>query len=166
MMNKAVVEQTGTGQAFKLRRATPADRGALVAMYLSFEPKGAGLGLPPREHPEQWLDALATHPNFLVEAEGRVVGHAALCLDGDSGEVAVFVHQDYRGRGLGKRLLGELINEARRLGLRRVWGMTELANLAMFRLAWSFGFVPGEDPYEFYLDLEEQTLPEAYTRAA
>ena len=38
--------------ACEVRRATPADRDALVEMYLSFEPKGAALGLPPYRQPE------------------------------------------------------------------------------------------------------------------
>ncbi len=136
-----------------LRRVTPADREALVKMYLSFEPKGACLGLPPREDPGSWLDRLSAYPNFLLEAPGRIVGHAVLCTDGDSAEVAVFVHQDFRGRGLGKRLLHEVVVEARRRRLRRVWGVTEPDNIPMLRLANSLGFAPGENLNEFYLDL-------------
>jgi acetyltransferase len=82
-----------------------------------------------------------------------VIGHAALCDDGESGEVAVFVHQNYRGKKLGKRLLSELIQEANRKGLKRIWGMTELDNVPMLRLAYSLGFMRGEDPREFFLHL-------------
>ncbi len=146
--------------SFELRRATPAHREALVAMYLTFEPKGACLGLPPRKDPGRWLDQLAAYQNFLVTTDGRIVGHSVLCTGGNSAEVAVFIHQDYRGRGLGKRLLGEMVNEARRVGLRRVWGMTEFDNLPMLRLARSLGFVPGKDPREFYLDLRESVPTE------
>lgn len=152
VLDEARVEQT---VSFDVRRATPADRGALVAMYDSFEPKGASLGLPPRKEPQGWLARLAAYPNFVVLAEGRVIGHAVLCPEGDTAEVAVFVHQDYRGRGLGNGLLSTMVNEARRLGLRRVWGITEYDNAPMLRLAYSLGFVPGQDPREFYLDLRE-----------
>jgi RimJ/RimL family protein N-acetyltransferase len=145
-----------TATSIEVRRRTPADRDALVAMYLSFEPKGVALGLPPRKEPEGWLDGLAGYPNFVARADDRVVGHALLCPAGDLGEVGVFIHQDYRGRGLGKRLLSELIREARRLGLRRVWGMTEIDNVPMLRLAYSLGFVRGKDPREFYLDLDQK----------
>ncbi len=143
--------------SIEVRRATPADREALVAMYLSFEPKGASLGLPPRKEPQGWLDGLATRPNFVICVDGRIVGHGVICPEDSSGEVAVFIHQDYRGRGLGKRLLGQLISEARRVGLRRVWGITEYDNVPMLRLAYSLGFVRGSDPREFYLDLDEKT---------
>jgi L-amino acid N-acyltransferase YncA len=139
--------------ALSLRLATHDDRGALIAMYLSFEPKGACLGLPPRKEPQFWLENLSAFPNFVVVAGERIIAHAALCGDAESGEVAVFVHQDYRGKKLGKRLLVELIAEARRKGLKKIWGMTELDNVPMLRLARSLGFSPGADPREFFLTL-------------
>ncbi len=143
----------------EVHRATPADRDALIAMYLSFEPKDAAMGPPPGGI-ESWLDRLAAYPNFLAVAEGRITGHAVLCPAGDSAEAAVFVHQDYRGQGIGRMLLTEVIHEARRLGLRRVWGVAEPDNYPMVSLARSFGFVAGSGPGEFYLDLEEADLPE------
>lgn len=139
--------------ALTLRLAALDDRGALIAMYLSFEPKGACLGLPPRKAPQFWLENLSVYPNFVVVAGDRIVAHAALCDNGESGEVAVFVHQDYRGKKLGKRLLVELIAEARRKGLKKIWGVTELDNVPMLRLARSLGFSPGHDPREFFLAL-------------
>lgn len=152
--------------SFKLSQATPSDRDELLTMYLSFEPKGAALGLPPRSQPERWLDSLSQFPNFVVKAEGRVVGHGAVYIEKESGELIVFVHQDFRGRGLGKLLLVELLDEARRLGLRRVWGMTEPGNFAMIRLALSLGFVVGNGRGEFYLDLEENRIGKACLPAA
>jgi GNAT superfamily N-acetyltransferase len=142
-----------SGTEFALRLATHDDRGALIAMYLSFEPKGACLGLPPRKEPNFWLENLSVFPNFVVVAGDRIVAHAALCADGESGEVAVFVHQDFRGKKLGKRLLNALVEEARRSGLKKIWGMTELDNVPMLRLARSLGFSPGADPREFFLAL-------------
>ena len=142
-----------TGIAYELRRAAPADRAALLAMYESFEPKGAALGLPPRANPESWLDGLSAFPNFVMLIDGRIAGHAVVCPEGDSAEVAVFVHQDYRSRGLGKILLAALVEEARRVGLHRVWGTTNLENVPMLRLAHSLGFVTGADPEIFTLVL-------------
>ncbi len=133
----------------------PEDRSELLAMYRAFEPKGEALGLPPLREDEtvRWLNHLEMYPNFVVWAGDRIVGHGAICADGDSAEVAVFVHQDYRGRGLGRRLLRELIAEAGRLGLRRVWGIATPDNVPMLRLAYSCGFIPGEEPGEFTLQL-------------
>jgi RimJ/RimL family protein N-acetyltransferase len=162
-----VREHTQETQSLELRRATATDRDALIAMYLRFEPKGAYLGLPPRKDPGHWLDQLRSFRNFLVMVDGKVVGHAVLCPEGDSGEVAVFVQQGHRHRGLGRMLLSEIIDEARRLRLRRVWCLTELDNRPMRRLARSLGFATGDNPYEMYLDPKKQTrIPDVGALAA
>jgi len=140
-------------ESVSVRRAQGTDRSALLEMYLAFEPKGASLGLPPQKDPGPWLESLAEFPNYVALDGERIVGHCVLCNQGHSAEVAVFVHQDYRQCGIGKRLLGAAIQEARERGLRRVWGMTTLDNVPMLRLARSVGFVSGIDPREFYLDL-------------
>jgi ribosomal protein S18 acetylase RimI-like enzyme len=147
--------------SIEVRCATPEDREHLLAFYGNFEPRPASLGLPPVYNLEVWLDRLAPQPNFLAFVEGRLAGHAVLYPQNSKGEVAVFIHQDYRGRGLGRRLLLEVIREGRRRGLHRVWGVTEADNFPMLRLASSLGFVKGESRYEFYLDLEEADLPSA-----
>lgn len=147
-------QQTEVAESCELRRATAADRTALIQMYRDFEPKGACLGLPPHKDCEGWLDHLSAYSNFLALADGKVVGHAVLCPEADAAEIAVFVHQAYRGRGLGRRLLRELIQEAQRLGLRRVWGLTEYDNFPMLRLLRAFGFLPWKELGEFCFSLE------------
>jgi GNAT superfamily N-acetyltransferase len=138
-----------------IRRAEPEDRAALLEMYRAFQPKAEALGLPPlrQSDTEQWLDRLANYPNFLAWSGEQLAGHAAICPDGDSAEVAVFVHQDYRGRGAGRALMNELIAEAQRLGLNRIWGIATPDNIPMLRLAYSCGFIPGEEMGEFYREL-------------
>lgn len=145
--------QHATGADSVVRRALPADRAELAAMYRDFLPKAEALGLPPlrEEDTARWLDRLAAYPNFLAWSGQKVVGHGAICGDGESAEVAVFVHQDYRERGIGRRLLNELIAEGQRMGLRRVWGIAAPDNIPMLRLAYSCGFIPGEEMGEFYL---------------
>jgi L-amino acid N-acyltransferase YncA len=155
-----------TAETLRVERAGPADRQGLVEMYLNFDLKGAALGLPPRKEPERWLESLSSYPNFVAKVEGQVVGHGVLCIEGDTGETAVFVHQGWRGHGIGKLLLKELIEEGRRQDLRRVWGMAAPDNFVMLRLADSLGFVPGSDLGVFHLDLkaekaEDQAAPAA-----
>ncbi len=153
------VSEIGAPAGVEVRRATLADRESLLAFYSSFEPRPASLGLPPVHALETWLERLAPQPNFLAFVGGHLAGHAVLYPQNSKAEVAVFIHQDYRSRGLGRRLLLEAIEEARRRGLHRLWGVTEADNFPMLHLAYSLGFVKGEAPYEFYLDLEPAQLP-------
>lgn len=146
-----------------VERVVLADRQGLIEMYRSYEPKGAALGLPPRKEPERWLESLSPYPNFVVKVEGRIAGHGVLCIEGDTGETAVFVHQNWRGHGIGKLLLKELIEEGRRQDLRRVWGMAAPDNFVMLRLAESLGFVPGSDLGLFHLDLKVEESAEEPT---
>ncbi len=150
-----VDDRPEVAQTIELRRAMTADRQGLAAMYRKFEPKAAFFGLPPRGDSKPWLDSLGGYPNFIVMAAGQIVGHAVLCPQGSSAEVAIYIHQDFRCRGLGKLLLGELVREAQRLRLRSLWAFIEPANVIMLRLARSLGFVPGNEFGEFYLDLEK-----------
>ena len=139
----------------ELRSATPADGGALIEMYRGFEPKGAALGLPPRKEIEKWLDGLARYLNFVVFVDGCLAGQGALCSAGHTGEVALFVHQDFRKRGLGQRLLAAMVSEARLAGLRRIWGTAEMVNYGALGMARALGFVAGKYPNEYYLDLKK-----------
>ena len=59
----------------------------------------------------------------------------------DAAEFAIVLSDDWQGRGLGRRLLGELIAAAKRGGVRRLYGTTLSENAAMIALAQSLGFV-------------------------
>jgi L-amino acid N-acyltransferase YncA len=138
----------------RIRQSSDADRAAILAMYETFDREGLTVGMPPETSVTDWLDELATSPNFVAVDDGDVVGHGFVRPEDGTGEVAVFVHQDYRGRGIGRRLLATVIEEARHQHLGRVWGMTESKNSAMFGLARSLGFLQANDPHMFWLVLE------------
>jgi L-amino acid N-acyltransferase YncA len=161
-----VMSKPGILERLLLRPAEAQDREAILAMYEKFEPKGASLGLPPRYDLEGWLARLAGYYNLVAELDGRVIGHGVLCGDNGSAEVAVFIHQEFRGAGLGRRLLSALVREASRAGFHRVWGVTEYDNIPMLRLARSLGFVRGEDAGEFYLDFAAEVPAGPVTSAA
>lgn len=59
----------------------------------------------------------------IVELDGRHAGSIALTDEGD-GQAAirwVVLDRELRGRGLGRRLLGEMLDFGREVGYRRVW---------------------------------------------
>jgi len=138
---------------FQIRPYTPDDRVALEAMYADFEPKRAAQGLPPQTPDAQrrWLDrTLARGHHLLAELDGRIVGHVMLIpMDGEgedgSVELANFVHQSVRNRGLGTALNRAAVRLAADEGFRRVWLSVEPSNRAAIRSYERAGFrrLPG-----------------------
>lgn len=63
---------------------------------------------------------------FVAEVSGRVAGCGALEIFTESlGEIrSLVVHDDFKGQGLGRLLVERLIEEARRIGLKRLMALT------------------------------------------
>ena len=78
------------------------------------------------------------------EASGVVVGHAMLACDNplDTGEIAISVCGNWRGKGVGWALLDVLAEAARHRGLRRVISIEDRENHAAIELEREKGFVP------------------------
>jgi acetyltransferase len=66
--------------------------------------------------------------------------------DSDAAEFAIVLADDWQGRGLGHRLLSSLVAQAKRRGVRRLFGTTLSGNKAMLALAHRVGFVATLDP--------------------
>jgi acetyltransferase len=66
--------------------------------------------------------------------------------DGSSCEFAIVVADDWQRRGLGRRLMTQLIEVARARGLARMVGHILATNRSMLTLASSLGFTVGESP--------------------
>jgi RimJ/RimL family protein N-acetyltransferase len=146
-----------------LRAFDESDSKKLFEMYCQFEPKGEFQGLPPRTEPQirEWLSQLREHGfhQFVVEVGDRIGGHAALCPSQreTEAELAIFVHQNYRGYGLGKKLLlGTLNFGCKKLGLARVWLFVTGSNSVALNLFEDVGFRPGHgvDPLAWEMEME------------
>ena len=102
-----------------------------------------------------------THPDFqrelaLVALSGegsamRQIGVARCVADDDraGAEFAIVVADDWQNRGVGTRLLCELMRAARAARLPRLWGDILAGNSQMLRLMSTLGFElrsPPEDP--------------------
>lgn len=135
------------GRPFRARWYRPSDRDHLERMYLEFEPKRGAQGLPPGDAKgvHRWLDrVLAAGEHVLVEVGSEVVGHAMLIplSDGGGAELANFLHQSVRNRGIGTALNRLVIDLARQAGYSRVWLSVEPSNRAAVRSYQYAGFRP------------------------
>lgn len=151
--------QDREGAPFTIRALTPADRPALAAMYAEFEPKRGAQGLPP-EPPgiDRWLDrVLGTGEHLGVEMDGRLRGHLMLIpMDGNRFELANFLHQNIRNRGIGTMLNRVALDVARDRGVHRVWLCVEPSNRAAVRSYEKAGFrrTPGSSLWAPELEME------------
>jgi len=154
------------GGEFTARCYVPEDRAELEAMYEDFEPKRRAQGLPPEgaDQLRRWLDrVLAQGVHLVVTVEGRIQGHVMLIpLDSEVVELANFLHQSIRGRGIGTIMNRLIVEEARAQGYRRVWLSVEPSNRAALRSYRSAGFqlLPGSmwaQEVEMALDLTPET---------
>ena len=79
-----------------------------------------------------------------------LIGVARYVLDENnlSGEFAIVVADAWQGRGIGGRLLGKLVEVARRRGLKALYGEILATNLPMRELVRKLGFTLGraDDP--------------------
>ena len=132
------------GEPFVIRPLRAGDPAALREMYDDFEPKRVAQGLPPADDEQRgrWLESvLADGRHLVVEIAGRVVGHGMLLpFDDDGAELANFLHQATRDRGIGTALNRALLELARELGLGRVWLSVEPFNRRAIRSYEKVGF--------------------------
>lgn len=113
-------------------------------MYDAFEPKRGAQGLPPADVRQRarWLDAvLGGGHHLVVEFDHRVLGHGMLLpFDEESGELANFLHQSIRDRGIGTALNQALLGLAVDDGMHRVWLCVEPSNRRAIRSYEKAGF--------------------------
>ncbi|HUG38833.1 MAG TPA: GNAT family N-acetyltransferase [Longimicrobiales bacterium] len=132
------------GGSFLIRPCHPADRARLEAMYDDFAPRRAAQGLPPGDDRlrARWLDqVLGQGHHLLVEVDGVVRGHGMIIPFGiRRAELANFLHQSVRNRGIGTALNRALLDVARAHGIRNVWLSVEPSNRPAVRSYEKAGF--------------------------
>jgi GNAT superfamily N-acetyltransferase len=129
----------------QIKAIGPPQRDLLVTMYDRFDPLGAALGLPPRtaEARHKWIgSAMGQMVNLAAfSPAGQVVGHCFLAADKPgSAEMAVFVHQETRRRGIGATLIEKALEWGWAADLVRVWAVTTCDNRPALRLLMRCGF--------------------------
>ena len=95
----------------------------------------------------------------LDEASGELAGVVRLHSDSvyETGEYAILLRSDLKGRGLGWALMQLLIEYAKSEGLKRISGQVLRENTTMIEMCRSLGFKVEPDPTE--RDLFDVTLP-------
>jgi len=86
-------------------------------------------------------------PVFVAEEDGQVTGFSSFghfrawpCYR-YTVENSVYVHVDYRGKGISKLLMQPLINRAREMGLHAMIAGIDADNSVSYKLHQSFGFI-------------------------
>jgi len=104
------------GARWTIRPGVSEDAAALAEMYEGFGTADRAQGLPPvtRSRRADWLETmLADGSNVVAERNGEPFGHAMYTpTDAARPELAVFVHPEMQGRGVGTELCRHVIADA------------------------------------------------------
>ena len=115
---------------FRVRAATTADAEAICRIYnQGIEDRIATLETELRtpEERRQWLAARGPrHPVYVAEAEEMIVGWSSLNVYNPRpayqyvADFSVYIERGWRGKGVGRRLLEHLTEQARALGYHKM----------------------------------------------
>ncbi|MGU3495200.1 GNAT family N-acetyltransferase [Xanthobacteraceae bacterium A53D] len=155
------------GQMLLLRPIRPEDEPALGEMVRRSDPRDVRM---------RFLGSLKDFPHLMAArlsqidydremalvaaAEGgEILGVVRIIADPDNeeAEYAIMVRSDMKGRGLGYRLMNEILDQAEKRGIQRVFGDVLRENQPMLHLAQDLGFKvrPGtDDPSLARVDLD------------
>lgn len=141
---------TATAAGLVIRPAGPADVPAITAIYNdAIRTTTASFDLTPKSEADRrdWLaDRGERYPVLVAEIDGSVVGYTALARWSeragydDTAETALYVHADYRGRGIGRRLKAAMIGTAETLGFHSLVVRVTADSFASIHLNEAFGF--------------------------
>ncbi|HZJ76208.1 MAG TPA: ribosomal protein S18-alanine N-acetyltransferase [Oscillospiraceae bacterium] len=96
---------------------------------------------------------------YVVEAGGRVVGYGGLWLIMDEAHITnIAIHPEYRGKGIGKKLVKGLIEETSKINIYKITLEVRRSNTAALALYRKFGFVPCGIRPEYYQDNREDAI--------
>lgn len=125
-----------------IREVSARDLPRLEALYTEgLWSKNGSRNAPTADQQERLREVLRRGFNFVAEETGRLVAHLVLVRVGDSGEMSVFVHPEFRRRGIGTALLRVALDQARDMDLRHVWLSVNSGDNAMCQTLSHLGFV-------------------------
>lgn len=129
------------------RSSDAEDIAAIVNHYVAHTTSTFLTELVTPEDRRQWIDKRSPkHSLWVAELDARVIGWAALAEHKPRGgyrhtvENSVYVHPDHLGRGIGRRLLHQVIDDARRAGFHVIVAGACAEQTASVRLHESAGY--------------------------
>lgn len=136
----------------EIRSATAADAPAIASIYSHFVlTSDATLELEPPDAAEitrRMAEVMARGmPYLIAEVDGFVAGYAYACAFRPrpgyrfTVEDSVYLRPEFAGKGLGRRLLGELTAAAKAAGCHQMVGVIGGENLASMAMHRALGFV-------------------------
>lgn len=106
--------------------------------------QGPGLSVPTGQVGRQWAARMLANPRILARTAllaGKAVGFARLDVGPDrAAELTLAVAPSHRRRGIGRIILAQLLEEARRNGLLRVLAVVDDGNPGACRFFLTNGF--------------------------
>ncbi|HEY31719.1 MAG TPA: N-acetyltransferase [Dehalococcoidia bacterium] len=109
----------------------------------------ATFDLEPKTEEEQraWLTSHdQMHPVLVVELNGAVIGWASLSdwssryAYAATAEISLYIKEEFRGKGAGRKLLEDIMREGERVGLHTVLARITTGNAVSIHLHESLGF--------------------------
>jgi len=136
---------------WQIRDATPADLPAIIEIYnsaIASRIATAQLEQVTVESRKNWLTDHSPdrHPFWVLQMEGRVAGWLTFknflprCAYRGTAELSVYVHEDFRRRGVARALLENAIERAPALEITALVGLIFAHNEPSIRLFGQLGF--------------------------
>ena len=152
---RSAILQDGT--AVQIRPVRPEDERLYAGFFARVTPEDLRLRFfaPMKEFSPAFVARL-THLDYsramafvaLKQASGELLGVVRLHAgsDAETGEYAILVRSDLKGRGLGWLLMQTIAEYARASGFRQIEGQVLRSNTTMLTMCREFGFVVHSDP--------------------
>lgn len=122
----------------RLRRFNPDDTPALIDLFRDtvrrvnsrdYTPEQVRAWAPDDVDPARWA-VLSDRHTVVAEVDDRIVGFTDMETSGHIDRF--FVHADFQGRGVGRAMLSELVAEAGRLGIPRLYAEVSITARPFF----------------------------------
>ncbi len=133
-----------------IRPARPDDLNAITKIYNeAILTTDATFDTEPKTDEEQrtwFINHGPKNPILVAELDSTVVGWASLsdwsdrCAYSDTAEISLYVKENSRGKGIGKKLLEEIIQEGEKVGLHTIIARITTGNQQSIHLHENLGF--------------------------